>query len=213
MNNIGANLVALLIVLVVVFFVGRIFLLADIQKQLAQAESALEQHNIDQTKVEAEYENLKERVKGAEVPIRSNKLLIAGQEASLLRSILDLGGKSLRLDSYSMLQSFRVKADEEDTYSDSPTPSSDAPQELPQLDDQGMPVGLATEEDEEWPGVEIIPVKMTFTSTYRSFGKFLSDAGRSMPVNAVRSMDLLLKSDGIVKGTLIMNFPVAENGN
>ena len=203
---------ALLIVLVVVFFVGRIFLLADIQKQLVQAESELEQHSISQTNIKAEYDNLKERAKSAEVPIRSNKLLIAGQEASLLSSILDLGGKSLRLDSYSMLPSFRVKADEEETYSEVPAQSSDTPQELPQLDDQGMPVGMATDEDEEWPGVEIIPVRMTFTSTYRSFGKFLSDAGKSMPVSAVRSLDLLLKSDGIVKGTLIMNFPVAENG-
>ncbi len=145
--------------------------------------------------------------------MRNNKLLLAGQEAALLRSILDLGGKSLRLNSYSMLPSFRVKANDDSMISDNPPQAPEGTQELPQLDEQGMPVGLAADDDEEWPGVEIIPVKMTFTSTYRSFGKFLSDAGRGMPVSAVRSMDLLLKSDGIVKGTLIMNFPVAESGN
>ncbi|KAF1081537.1 MAG: hypothetical protein GQF41_2343 [Candidatus Rifleibacterium amylolyticum] len=213
MKNIGANMAALLIVLIVVFFVGRIFLLADVQRQLEQSEGELEQYRTTQTEIDAEYEKLKERVKNADVPLRSNKLLIAGQEASLLRSTLDLGGKSLRLNSYAMLPSFRVKPAESDSYSDSPAQSPGSPEEMPQLDDQGMPVGLAADDDEEWPGVEVIPVKMTFTSTYRSFGKFLSDAGKNMPVNAVRSMDLLLKSDGIVKGTLIMNFPVAENGN
>ncbi len=210
MNNIGANLAALLIVLIVVFFVGRIFLLADAQKQLEQAESQFEQHTSGQEALNAEYEKLKARAKAEDAPVRSNKLLIAGQEASLLSSILELGGKSLRLNSYSMLPSFRVKAGDE---GDSAGPAQAGPQELQQLDDQGMPVGMATDDDEEWPGVEVIPVKMTFTSTYRSFGKFLSDAGKSMPVSAVRSMDLLLKSDGIVKGTLIMNFPVAESGN
>jgi hypothetical protein len=76
-----------------------------------------------------------------------------------------------------------------------------------------MPVGLAAEEDIEWAGVEIVPVKMTFTSTYRSFGRFSSEAVKNLPINAVRSMDLLLKNEGIVKGTLVMNFPVAESGN
>ncbi|PKL50449.1 MAG: hypothetical protein CVV42_02845 [Candidatus Riflebacteria bacterium HGW-Riflebacteria-2] len=212
MNNIATNLVALFIVLIVVFFAGRIFLLADVKTQLTQAESKLAEHQTQQTTLEAEYEKLKNRVKNSEVPLRSNKLLIAGQEASLLRSVIDLGGKSMRLNSYSMLPSFMVKPAEEESYTESPSQSTGNIGELPQLDEQGMPVGLA-EEDEEWPGVEIIPVKMTFTSTYRSFGKFLSDAGKSMPVNSVRSMDLLMKSDGIVKGTLIMNFPVAENGN
>lgn len=213
MNNIGANLAALLIVLIVVFFVGRIFLLADTQKQLEQAESQVEQYKSSQADIDAEYESLKERVKNSEAPLRNNKLLLAGQEASLLRSTLDLGGKSMRLNSFSLLPSFRVKSDIEENYSNSPVRSSVNPEEMPQLDDQGMPVGLANDDEEEWPGVEIVPIKMTFTSTYRSFGKFLSDSGRNMPVNAVRSMDLLLKSDGIVKGTLIMNFPVAESGN
>ena len=213
MNNIGANLAALLIVLIVVFFVGRIFLLAETQKQLEQAESQVEQYKSSQADIDAEYESLKERVKNSEAPLRNNKLLLAGQEASLLRSTLDLGGKSMRLNSFSLLPSFRVKSDIEENYSNSPVRSSVNPEEMPQLDDQGMPVGLANDDEEEWPGVEIVPIKMTFTSTYRSFGKFLSDSGRNMPVNAVRSMDLLLKSDGIVKGTLIMNFPVAESGN
>jgi len=213
MNNIGANLAALLIVLIVVFFVGRIFLLAETQKQLEQAESQVEQYKSSQADIDAEYESLKERLKNSEAPLRNNKLLLAGQEASLLRSTLDLGGKSMRLNSFSLLPSFRVKSDIEENYSNSPVRSSVNPEEMPQLDDQGMPVGLANDDEEEWPGVEIVPIKMTFTSTYRSFGKFLSDSGRNMPVNAVRSMDLLLKSDGIVKGTLIMNFPVAESGN
>ncbi|EKD82674.1 MAG: hypothetical protein ACD_39C01157G0006 [uncultured bacterium] len=210
MNNLGTNLVALLIVLIVVFSVGRLVLLADAQKQLDHAQSELVQYQTNQKTLDAEYESLKSQVKNTDVPVRSNKLVLPGQEASLLRSILDLGGKSLRLNSYSMLPSFRAKAADESMFTENPAENFGATEELPQLDDQGMPVGLAAESDEEWPGVEIIPVKLTFTSTYRSFGKFLSEVGKGMPISAVRSMDLLLKSEGIVKGTLIMNFPVAE---
>ncbi|EKD82705.1 MAG: hypothetical protein ACD_39C01146G0003 [uncultured bacterium] len=208
MNNIRTNLAALFIVLIVVFSLGRLVLLADAQKRLEQAQSQLSQYQASHQAIEAEYEKLKAQMKNTDTPVRSNKLLLPGQEASLLRSILDLGGKSLRLNSYSMLPSFRVKAADESMYAESSMAA--VSEELPQLDDQGMPVGLAAESDEEWPGVEIVPVKLTFTSTYRSFGKFLSEAGKLMPVSAVRSLDLLLKNEGIVKGTLIMNFPVAE---
>ncbi|PKL42546.1 MAG: hypothetical protein CVV41_13415 [Candidatus Riflebacteria bacterium HGW-Riflebacteria-1] len=208
MNNIKTNLAALLIVLIVVFSIGRLFLLANLQKQLEQSQSQLAQYQANQEAIEAEQEKLSAQIKKSDSPVRSNKLLLPGQEASLLRSILDLGGKSLRLNSYAMLPTFRVKNADETMYSASPMAA--VSEELPQLDDQGMPVGLATESDEEWPGVEIMPVKLTFTSTYRSFGKFLSEAGKLMPVSAVRSLDLLLKNEGIVKGTLIMNFPVAE---
>ncbi len=210
MNNIKTNLMALLIVLIVIFSIGRVVLLADSQKQLEQAEIELEEHLSRGQIIEAGLENMKELIKNEDAPIRNNKLILPGQEASLLGSMLELGGKSLRLNSYAMLPSFRVKpAEEEYTAASAPEIS----ETLPQLDDQGMPVGLPTEDDEEWTGVEIIPVKMTFTSTYRSFGKFLSNTSKTMPVNAIRSMDLLLKSEGIVKGTLIMNFPVAENIN
>lgn len=210
MNNLTTSMIALLIVLIVVFSVGRLVVLANPQKQLDQAQSQLEQYHVSQQTLDAEYEKLKNQIKKEDIPTRSNKLLLPGQEAELLRSILDLGGKSLRLNSYSLLPAFYVKADDESMSSKSPAQSFGATEELPQLDDQGMPIGLEAEIDEEWPGIEVIPVKLTFASTYRSFGKFLSEAGKSMPVSAVRSMDLLLKSDGIVKGTLIMNFPVAE---
>ncbi|MBU1108785.1 MAG: hypothetical protein KKB51_19065 [Candidatus Riflebacteria bacterium] len=210
MNNLTTTIVALLIVLIVVFSVGRLFLLATPQKQLELELSQLEQYRTSQQTLEVEFEKLKNQIKKEDAPVRSNKLLLPGQEAALLRSILDLGGKSLRLNSYSMLPSFKVKADDETMSSESPAQSFGAVEELPQLDDQGMPIGLEAEADEEWTGVEVLPVKLTFASTYRSFGKFLSEAGKSMPISAVRSMDLLLKADGIVKGTLIMNFPVAE---
>lgn len=208
MNNIKINLMALFIVLIVVFSIGRIFLLADSQKELEQSEAQLEEYHAQHKFIETQLKSLQERLKGEEVPMRNNKLILPGKESSLLSSILELGGKSLRLNSYAMLPSFRVKVEYEEQAVTQPSVISET---LPQFDDQGVAIGVTDEDDEEWPGVEIIPVRMTFTSTYRSFGKFLSEAGKSMPVSAVRSMDLLLKNDGIVKGTLIMNFPVAEN--
>lgn len=113
MNNIKTNLMALLIVLIVIFSIGRVVLLADSQKQLEQAEIELEEHLSRGQIIEAGLENMKELIKNEDAPIRNNKLILPGQEASLLGSMLELGGKSLRLNSYAMLPSFRVKPEEE----------------------------------------------------------------------------------------------------
>ena len=115
------------------------------------------------------------------------------------------------MHSFDIIEAFRFKPETDITDAGAGAQNFAAgTQELPQLDEQGMPVGLAAEDDIEWPGVEVVPAKMTFATSIRALGKFLSEAGRNMPVNSIRSLDLIMRDGGLVRGTLVLNFPLAE---
>jgi hypothetical protein len=207
MNKLNANILAAVIVVCVFFFLGRLMFLANQQREIDAARDQLQSGTSQLAEFEAELERLKKAVKAENSISRgSNKLLQTGEEPSILRFILDNSGSSFKLNSYELLESYRIKPElENEAAAGSQFSTSE---ELPQLDDQGMPVGMSDDSDEEWPGVEIIPVKMTFMTTYLTLGGFLSEANKKLPMNAVRSMDLLLKRT--VRGTLVMAFPVAE---
>ena len=215
MNKVATNSFAAIVLMVVVFFVGRLFFLSSLQTGLQQASQLLAENQIKYAALEAEVNKIMpgaaETTAGRKKDGGGNKLIRAGEEASLLRQISEKSGDSFRIHSFDLIESFRVKPEMEMMDAGAGA-SSFAPgtQELPQLDEQGMPVGLAAEEDVEWPGVEVIPAKMTFATSIRALGKFLSEAGRTMPVNSIRSLDLIMRDGGLVRGTLVLNFPLAE---
>lgn len=207
MNKLHINLLATIIVIVVYFFLGRLIFLANAQNELEQGKERLQQSTLLLAERNAELEKLKKTVKTDTLPTSSNKILKPGEETSILRFILDNSGNSFKLNSFELLESFRVKTDSEEDMNAS-AGFSGSSEVLPELDEQGMPIGMAVESDEEWPGIEIIPIRMTFSTTYLTLGSLLSEAATKLPMNAVRSMDLLLSTT--IKGTLVMTFPVAE---
>ncbi|HNS08317.1 MAG TPA: hypothetical protein PKN29_01390 [Candidatus Ozemobacteraceae bacterium] len=213
MNKVAANSLAAVVLMIVVFFVGRLFFLSSLQTELQQASQLLEENQRKYAALEAEVGKIlpesAEAAAGRKKASGESKLIRAGEEASLLRQISEKSGDSFRMHSFDLIESFRIKPETE--IADAGAQSFAAgTQELPQLDEQGMPVGLAAEDDIEWPGVEVVPAKMTFATSIRALGKFLSEAGRNMPVNSIRSLDLIMRDGGLVRGTLVLNFPLAE---
>lgn len=208
MNNLKTNIAATLIVVIVFFFLGRLLFLSGIQMEFEQTRQRLDQSNDSYKSLEIELEKLKKQVQAAPAPTMGNRLMKRGEEPVILRFFLEKGGRSFRLNNYELLESYRVKPDDSSTYSMAP---SAPPEELQQLDENGMPVGLSEELDEEWPGVEIVPVKFSFSTTFRTLGMFLSEAGKGLPMHSIRSMDLVLKNTGVLRGTMVMTFPVAES--
>lgn len=207
MNKLHINLLATIIVIVVFFFLGRLIFLANAQNELQQSQDRLQQSTQILAERNADLEKLKKTVKTDALPTNSNKILKPGEETSILRFVIDNSGNSFKLNSFELLESFRVKPENQEDMSNNAKFSGNS-EELPELDEQGMPIGMPVESDEEWPGIEIIPIRMTFSTTYLTLGSFLSEAATKLPMNAVRSMDLLLSTT--VKGTLVMTFPVAE---
>lgn len=211
MNRIATNLIGAVIAVAVCFFLGRLFFLSSLQTQIFQAYAQLEDSKNRYEQIDAELGRLTATSQVAPTGKSPSveKMLKPGEESTLLRLIGSTGGKSFRINSFDLIESFRFKPEIQET-SSAPGASAFNPQQLPELDEQGMPVGSAAEDDEEWPGVEIVPTRLTFSTTFRTLGKFLSDAAQVMPVNSVRSLDLILREEGLVKGTLVLNFPLAE---
>jgi len=209
MNKLNTSIISTLIVLTMVFFLGRLFLLAGPQKELEQMKSKLQLLVENEAKLSTELETLKDNLKNQPIENRSNRLMRAGEESSVLKFILANTGGGFKLNNFELLPSFRVKPAESNDYSPGATISFDG-ENMPQLDDNGNPVGMFEESDEEWAGVEIVPARFTFVSTPQTLGIFLSEASKKLPMNAVRQMDLLLKDTGTVRGTITFNFPVAE---
>jgi len=88
------------------------------------------------------------------------------------------------------------------------------PTELPQLDENGMPVGAETDEgNEEWPGVEILPVSMKLKATYPSFGRFFDMLKKKLPLWGVQTLKLDLDGSGIVRCDLRLTFPTLGSNN
>lgn len=209
MNKVTTSVLATIIALAVLFFLGRLMFLSGIQREILQTSNRLAQLEENKALLEVQLEKIKGSVKQETKPTRKSNLLVAGQEYTLLSSLLACAG-NMKIQNFELMSSYHVKTGEDENVSSSSGGGFNATEELPQLDDQGMPVGSSVEEDTEWPGIEIIPLKLSFTTTYRNLGMFMSEIDRNLPINVVRSMDVLIKDSGIAKGTIVMLFPVAE---
>ncbi len=209
MNKLTTSIFVSLIVVIVVFFLGRLVLLSGLQREIIQAGNRLDQFEDNQQQLENELNKLRSKVKQEIKQQRSSSLLKPGEEYSLLSSILAQAG-NLKLNNFELMPSYFVKNPEDDFGSSSDSTQFKPGDELPQIDEQGMPVGASVEEDTEWPGVEIVPIRFSFTTTFRNLGKFFSQIDSQMPINQIRSADILMTDSIITRGTVVMLFPVAE---
>lgn len=207
MSKLNTNVLAAVITIIVFFFLGRLLFLASAQGELEQLKDSLQFTNRILQERNAELEILKKTVQADTDINRSKTVLKPGEESSILHFILSNAGNSFKLNTFELLTPYFIKSGAE-TDSGSQGQFSATLETLPDLDDQGMPINMAAESDEDWPGVEIVPIRITFATTYSGLGSLLSKAVKYLPMHAVRSMDLRLSRT--VKGTLIMTLPVAE---
>ncbi len=208
MNKLTTSIFATIIILTVVFFLGRLFMLSGLQREIAQAQSRLEQMEDSQKELEVELNKLRGKAKEEIKPERSNFLLKPGQEHSLLSSIVNCSG-NMKISDFNLMPPYFVKS-AQDFSSGAESQGFKAGDQPAKLDDQGNPIGMSFEDESEWPGIEIIPLKFSFATTYRNLGNFFSEIDRTMPINQIRSADVLLSDSGITRGTAVILFPVAE---
>lgn len=212
MNRILVNTIfAIFLVFVVVVLGGHLF--------LSNYDIAIENVQIELNNKVAELENHRKSLENMKEPDSSqnkrNPLLLAGQEGQLMKLFLNKNiEKNFKINSYDLYSPYFYKPESiaKELESSSSPNKAPTPEELPDLDENGMPINAYKETDEEeWQGIETVPIKITFTARAEGMNPTLSYF-KNMPLNSIRAADFIL--DGrLIKGTLIFAFPLNESKN
>lgn len=210
MNRVNSSVIATLIVIIVVFFLGRLFFISSIQKEYDQVQASLAQRLNEVEALREEQSRLESSDEEDEGPTRSTVLLKPGKEPGLVRQLIAASGK-VRLSSFEILESYFIKNENEQEYSMAVDTSFNPNDDMLELDEFGMPVGLPAYQDlTEWQGVEIVPVKFKFMARTVALGNFLKVIDTELPMNSVRSLDVILQPNDVVRGTIVLLFPLEE---
>lgn len=210
MNKVKASVVASLILIIVVFFLGRLFFVSSVQKEFDQTQLTLSQRLNELEALRKDRKRL-ESTDGEDAALaRSSVLLKPGKEPGLVRQLIAASGK-VRLSSFEILEPYFVKNENEQEYSMAVDTSFNPNDDKLELDEFGMPVGLPVYKDiSEWEGVEIVPVRFKFMARVVALGKFLKKIDTELPMNIIRSMDVILQGNDVARGTIVLLFPLEE---
>lgn len=211
MNKVTIAIVVSLITVIVVLFLGRLVALSGIEQKIIQTEALINRLDTDKKALDEKAKKLK--ATSVKIPKNSGKILNPGEEAEALKVILSCASKKrFKFQNFEELKIYNVKSSGESNTSQFAAQAFNPGQKLPKLDEQGMPVNLASQQDDtEWAGVEILPVKFAFKTTFSGIGQFLSNTRKNLPLHGVRNMDIIFDESGIVRGTIVLVFPESES--
>lgn len=207
MNKITANIAFLVILTIILVFLGKLFVISPIETKIDNKLQEL-------SKIRMEAENLKNQLETLPekpaTPQEKISLLSVGQEGQLMKLFLDkILEKGFKINTYDLFSSYHYKPELAETNNNMPTQEPEQPEALSQLDENGMPLNAYTETDEnEWPGLEITPLKITFTARAEGMNTALKYFW-NLPANTLRAADFILDGN-IIKGTMIFAFPMNE---
>ncbi len=213
MNRLTVSLIVTGLILLILFLLGRWVLLGDLESRIAEETLRQEQGAAELARLTAEHDTLKASLASApsRLPLR---WLGIGEEATLLRGVFEAAsGTQIIMRTFEFLPVFHLKGAATDQ--GGRPAAQTAPEELPQFDERtGQAVGAETDEgDSEWPGVEILPVRVEIKGLFAGIVGFFLRAKQTLPRFHVRSMDLGIDESGIVKGKAILVFPVLAKGS
>ncbi len=210
MNRMTVSLVAAGLILIAVFLAGRWILLGSMEASLAEESRRLEESEGALARVQAEHDSLKAFL--ASAPVQAARpWLGVGDEAGLVRGLYDAASASeVLIRKFEYLKIFHLKTDSME--SGGSGQGAGTPEQLPEFDERtGQAIGAQTEEAEgDWPGVEVLPVRLELKGVFVSVVGFFLKARKTLPRFQVRSMDLTIDPSGIVKGKAILVFPLLE---
>ena len=188
MNKIFISVVVSLIIVIIGLFLGRLVFLSQIERKIDLTKSQIKELAINRKTLDEKIKKSKHST--GRVSDSSKEILYPGGEARVFRQVLSCSpNKRLKFHSFEELTTYRIKPKKDESEAQF-TPTTFGPgKKLPKLDDQGMPIGLASQDDSEWPGVTILPLKISFKSTFAGIGNFLSMAKKKLPLHGVRDMD------------------------
>lgn len=209
MTNDSKHLLLAFLFVFMVFFVGSYFYWIPLEKdyqeligELAQKESELERIETILKQIESDK---------SVSPSRISSMLFPSEESQILKMLNDLARRTVIIESFEILPTFFIKP-EDSFHFHQPQQESYNIQELPELDDSGMPIGIEYQHSHtEWEGVEVVPVRFRFTARFNRFGSFLNSIETTLPLSAVRLMDIMTYRQGIVRGTITLVFPLYKD--
>ncbi len=208
MNKLIANTVFTIIAILIIVILGNLFFISNLDNEINKLNSEL---LINRNKLEQSQKELSDLPELNSKKNESTKMLISkGQESQLLRLILSsIPQKEFSINSYELFSSFFFKENSLNNENNTNnTPEINSVDKIPLLDDNGMPVTAYSQDDDEWQGIEITPVKITFSTEPKFLGIALKNLER-LPLNAIRTADLIFDKKQI-KGTIVFAFPLNE---
>jgi len=213
-KRLAVSILATLACLLIVAVFAHQFLVSGLRTEISNEHAGLSALLTEHQQLDTELKMLSEKVKEQRNTGSAGRLMRPGEESLLLGTILSIASSSeVIVQRYELKQAFRVKGETE-TQGTSMRSESAQPAQLPQLDENGMPVGAITDEgDDEWPGVEVIPASLQIKATFSSIGRFFDQLKRLLPLSGIQLMQLDLDGSGIVRGNVRITFPVAAPQN
>lgn len=211
MNKLLANIAFALITVIVIVFLGRLFIITNLDKEIENTSAKLFSN---QSELKIQKEKLA-RLNQNKTATRKEKtiLLNPNQGSELMKLFFSpVIAKKFRINTYDLFSTYTFKPETENDATNQAVEnvSQTVPEKTLELDENGMPINAYTDTEEtEWTGLSFVPVKITFTTTAQfmySFIKYMTN----FPTNAVRSADMIMDDDGLLKGTLILSFPLKE---
>ncbi len=208
MKHLAYSTAATLACLLLALFVAHRILVAPLYSDISSETAVLASLQEEQGQLEEDVKRLSERVQEQLKAGPPGRVMKPGEESLLLGGILAIASATdVVVQGFELHQPFRAKGETGSQHALA-RPEPMQPAELPQLDENGMPIGAETDEgDEEWPGVEVLPVSMKLKATYPSFGRFFDMLKKKLPLWGVQTLNLDLDGSGIVRGDLRLTFP------
>lgn len=135
-------------------------------------------------------------------------MLRPGDEAlALKRLYAAASGTTLMIEALEVLNVFNLKGPTDESSNAPQAPvSGNAP--LPQLDENGMPVGAMTDDSEEDPGIEVLPIRLKLRGTVSGWGEFIHRTEQTLGLSGIRTMRMAIADGTIAKGTVEFVLPL-----
>lgn len=206
-GKIAANIAFMVILTIILVFLGKLFVISPM-------DTKIDNKMQDLTSLRTEIANYKVQLAAlpekSATPQEKISLLSVGEEGQLMKLFLDkILEKGFKINTYDLFSSYHYKSEVSDQDNNMPVQETAQPEALAQLDENGMPLNAYVEADEvEWPGVEVTPLKITFTARAEGMNTALKYFW-NLPANTIRAADFILDGN-IIKGTMIFAFPMNE---
>ena len=173
MSKILTNILFMIIAVVIIVVLGNLFFVSNLDSKIMQLEMDIASQRTKVENQKNEIETLSSQKTNTDTP----KVLSIGEEGQVLKHFLDTEDlkSPLIINTYDLLGSYYYKPENTE---DNPNQEINLPKQLnaentPLLDDNGMPVDSYTETNDEWKGLEVLPVKITFSQKSEDMGKTL----------------------------------------
>ena len=200
-------LLVALLCLVILLIVGKTLFITPIERDIEQQRTQGKSFKQELGNLQVRINALKKQIGDGTVP-PTLSLMAPGKESEVVQTVFSLASSAeIVIEGFNLKPVFQLKRIEEDQ-PETPAARPLQSQGLPQLDENGMPVGAVSSEDDLQAGLEVVPVRIELKGTYRNWGLFLKSLRESLPLTGLRSLLLNYSSTGVHRGMVEFVLPV-----